>query len=91
MLIVTVFVSGNAFAAMISTERAMNPFARKKEIPAFTLANLAPPYLEHAYFEGHDLRPFQPDAPSFNLANAWWLAEASALVHATINTMTYKC
>ena len=51
-------------------------------IPAFTLADLAPPFLEHAYFEGHDLRPFQPDASSFNLANAWWLAEASTLAYA---------
>ena len=82
MLIVTVFVSGNAFAAMISTERAMNPYPRKKEIPAFTLANLAPPYLEHTYFEGQDLRPFQAHAASFDLANAWWLAEASALAYA---------
>jgi hypothetical protein len=42
MLILTVLVSGNAFAAMISTERAMNPYARKKEIPAFTLGQPGP-------------------------------------------------
>jgi hypothetical protein len=60
----------------------MNPYPRKKEIPSFTLANLAPPYLEHTYFEGHDLRPFQADAESFDLANAWWLAEASTLAYA---------
>ena len=82
MPIVAIFVCGNAFGAMISTERAMNPHPRKKELPAFTLANLAPPYLEHAYFEGHDIRPFQADATSFNLINAWWLAEASTLAYA---------
>jgi len=80
--IVAIFVCSNAFGAMISTERAMNPHPRKKELPAFTLANLAPPYLEHAYFEGHDIRPFQADATSFNLINAWWLAEASTLAYA---------
>jgi hypothetical protein len=80
--IVWVLVYGNASGRMISTERAMNPHPRKKEIPVFTLANLAPPYIEHAYFEGHDLLPFQADAVSFNLANAWWLAEASTLAYA---------
>jgi len=82
MLIVTVLVSGNALGAMISTERSMNPYPRKKQVPTFTSANLAPPYLEHAYFEGHDIFPFQADAASFNLANAWWLAEASTLAYA---------
>ena len=82
VLVAAGLLCGSAFAAMISTERAMNPYARKKEIPAFTLADLAPPFLEYAYFEGHDLRPFQPDASSFNLANAWWLAEASTLAYA---------
>ena len=73
---------GKASGAMITTERSMNPYPRKKEIPVFTWANLAPPYLEHAYFEDHDLRPFQADAASFNPANAWWLAEASTLAYA---------
>jgi hypothetical protein len=77
-----VLVCGNASGSMISTERSMNPHPRKKEIPVFTLANLAPPYLEHAYFQGHDLLPFQADAASFSLANAWWLAEASTLAYA---------
>jgi hypothetical protein len=81
-MMVSVLVFGNASGAMISTERSMNPYPRKKEIPVFTWANLAPPYLEHAYFEGHDLRPFQAEAASFNLANAWWLAEASTLAYA---------
>jgi hypothetical protein len=67
---------------MITTERSMSSILRKKEVPVFTWANLAPPYLEHAYFEGHDIRPFQADAASFNLSNAWWLADASTLAYA---------
>jgi hypothetical protein len=82
MVIGAVSLLGNASGAMITTERSMNPYPRKKEIPVFTWANLAPPYLKHAYFDGHDLRPFQADAMSFNPANAWWLAEASTLAYA---------
>lgn len=73
---------GYLSGVMVTTERSMSPYPRKKEIPAFTSANLAPPYLEHPYFEGHDLYPFQVHAASFDLANAWWLAEASALAYA---------
>jgi len=82
VMIVSILILGDASGAMISTERSRNPIPRKKEIPVFTWANLAPPYLEYDYFEGHDLRPFQADAASFNLANAWWLAEASTLAYA---------
>lgn len=60
----------------------MNPYPKKKEIPVFTWANLAPPYLEHAYFGGRESHPFKADAASFNLTNAWWLAEASTLAYA---------
>ncbi len=73
---------GRASGAMITTERSMNPNLRKKEVPVFTWAKLAPPYLEHAYFEDHDLQPFKADAASFHSANAWWLAEASTLAYA---------
>jgi hypothetical protein len=82
LVIGAVTLLGRASGAMISTERSMNPNLRKKEIPVFTWANLAPPYLEHAYFEDHDLQPFQADAASFHSANAWWLAEASTLAYA---------
>ena len=60
----------------------MNPYPKKKEIPVFTWANLAPPYLDHAYFGGYESHPFKADAASFDLANAWWLAEASTLAYA---------
>lgn len=82
LVIGSVSLFDKASGAMITTERFMNSNLRKKEVPVFTWANLAPPYLEHAYFADHDLRPFQADAASFNQANAWWLAEASTLAYA---------
>lgn len=82
MLIGALWFPGHAPGAMVTTERSLNPYPRKKEIPAFTSANLAPPYLEHAYFEDHDWHPFQAHAAAFDLANAWWLAEASTLAYA---------
>jgi triacylglycerol lipase len=54
----------------------------KKEIPPITFKNLSPPYKEYAYFQHHALFPFQHQASSFSLINAWWLAEASTLVYA---------
>lgn len=57
------------------------PFG-KKELPVITLKNLSPPYLEYDYFKGSHSYPFQYEATSFNLINAWWLAEASTLVYA---------
>lgn len=82
LVIGAVTLLGRAPGAMITTERSMNPNLRKKEIPVFTWAKLAPPYIEHVYFEDHDLQPFQADAASFHSANAWWLAEASTLAYA---------
>jgi hypothetical protein len=81
LVIGAVSLFGRASGVMITTERSMSSILRKKEVPVFTWANLAPPYLEHAYFEGHDIRPFQADAASFNLSNAWWLADASTLAY----------
>ena len=46
------------------------------------VTSLPPPYPDYAYFEGHDLFPFDFQATAFNLSNAWWLAEASTLVYA---------
>jgi hypothetical protein len=80
VLMTALFVCGHSSGATTTTP--MNPHSRMKAIPTFTLANMSPPFLEHAYFEGHDIHPFQADAASFNLANAWWLAEASTLAYA---------
>jgi hypothetical protein len=54
----------------------------KKEIPAITFKNLSPPYKDYAYFQNHQFFPFEYEASSFSLANAWWLAESSTLVYA---------
>ena len=54
----------------------------KKEIPRITFKNLSPPYKDHDYFQGGQKYGFRFNATSFNLINAWWLAEASALVYA---------
>ena len=54
----------------------------KKEIPKITFKNLSPPYKDYDYFQGAQKDGFRFDATSFNLINAWWLAEASTLVYA---------
>ena len=54
----------------------------KKEVPRITFKNLTPPFKEYDYFEGHRDFPFQGQAASFSLLNAWWLAEISTLVYA---------
>jgi hypothetical protein len=54
----------------------------KKEIPEITFKNLSPPYKDFDYFQNRKLVPFEYEASSFSLPNAWWLAEASTLVYA---------
>ena len=54
----------------------------KKEIPKITFKNLSPPYKDYNYFQGSKKYVFQFNATSFNIINAWWLAEASTLVYA---------
>jgi triacylglycerol lipase len=48
-------------------------------IPAITLENIAPPYLNYPFFQGRELYPFRPDAANFDMVNAWWLVEATIL------------
>lgn len=57
------------------------PYGRK-EIPKITFKNLSPPYKDYDYFQGSETHGFQFNATSFNLINAWWLAEVSTLVYA---------
>lgn len=57
----------------------------KKEIPKITFENLAPPYKNYNYFRDVNKYGFQFNATSFNLTNAWWLAEVSTLVYASID------
>ncbi len=54
----------------------------KKEIPVITFKNLSPPFKDYDYFKGGENYPFQFEATSFSLINAWWLAEVSTLVYA---------
>ena len=54
----------------------------KKEIPKITFKNLSPPYEDYDYFLGSQAYDFQFNATSFNVINAWWLAEISTLVYA---------
>ena len=54
----------------------------KKEIPEITFKNLSPPYEDYDYFQGSEKYVFCFNATSFNLINAWWLAESSTLVYA---------
>jgi len=54
----------------------------KKEVPVITFKNLSPPYEDYDYFLGSQAYDFQFNATSFNLINAWWLAEISTLVYA---------
>ena len=81
-----IFIVGIIFG-VISTFRAQSdgqtitPPGTKK-IPKITLKNLSPPYLNYNYFRDAKTYGFQFDATSFNLINAWWLAEVSTLVYA---------
>ena len=80
-------LAGFALAAAFS---AMLPFSRgagllsfsPKSIPAITFENLSPPYTDYDYFQHGESVPFEYDAPTFSLVNAWWLAEVSTLVYA---------
>ena len=54
----------------------------KKEITEITLKNLSPPYKDYDYFRGSEKYPFRFNTTSFDVINAWWLAEASTLAYA---------
>jgi len=69
-----------AFLAQSEAQQISQP--GKKEIPEITFKNLSPPYMGYDYFQGGKKYVFQFNATSFNVINAWWLAEASTLVYA---------
>lgn len=54
----------------------------KRILPCLTWQNFAPPYYQYDYFYEHERYPFHPLSEEFDLANAWWLAEAATLVYA---------
>jgi len=72
-----------AFSAVLTLGWGAEPKPLcKKEIPEITFKNLSPPYKDFDYFQNRKLVPFEYEASSFSLPNAWWLAEASTLVYA---------
>jgi triacylglycerol lipase len=75
-----IFGSNCAFWSQVEAQNLSQPV--KKKIPKITLKNLSPPYLGYNYFQDVKKYGFQFNATSFNLINAWWLAEVSTLVYA---------
>jgi triacylglycerol lipase len=69
-----------AFRSQVEAQKLSQP--GKKKIPKITLKNLSPPYMDYNYFLDAKKYGFQFNASSFNLINAWWLAEVSTLVYA---------
>lgn len=72
-------------SVLLTMSQEMPPAAQqpvKKEVPLISFRNLSPPYMDYDYFQNVGRYPFQFKATSFNLINAWWLAEASTLVYA---------
>ncbi len=82
IIFIIVLLGGSIIATMAQDEPQAVPQPKKKEIPRITFKNLSPPYKDYDYLQGHQEYPFQVQATSFNLINAWWLAEASTLVYA---------
>jgi triacylglycerol lipase len=82
IIFIIVLQGDGIIAAMAQDEPQALPQSAKKEIPRITFKNLSPPFTDFDYFQGHQEYPFQVQATSFSLINAWWLAEASTLVYA---------
>jgi len=82
-IICIIVFSGSGFMAAKArdNQQSMPPLA-KREIPEITFKNLSPPYKDYDYFKNHEELGFQFNQASFNLVNAWWLAEVSTLVYA---------
>jgi triacylglycerol lipase len=51
-------------------------------IPELTWDTIAPPYLDHIYFQDCEAYPFRAAATGFDMVNAWWLIEAATLAYA---------
>ena len=85
-LIKIIFVAGIilgsnfTFWSQVEAQQLSQP--GKKKIPKITLKNLSPPFMGYNYFLNVKKYGFQFNATSFNLINAWWLAEVSTLVYA---------
>ncbi len=82
MVFIMVVLDANIIAAGAQDGPQTVPPPVKKEIPRITFQNLSPPYNDYDYLMGHQAFPFQVEATSFSLVNAWWLAEISTLAYA---------
>ena len=82
MMILIVFLMGSVITALSQDGVEVVTQPVKKEVPIISFQNLSPPYRDYDYFQNHQQYPFQFNATSFNLINAWWLSEASTLVYA---------
>ena len=85
LILVAVFLVGGTINAADWNPPGEVPTTLKKEIPEITWKNISPPFKDYEYFRDHAEYGFQPEATSFNLINAWWLAEASTLAYADEN------
>ncbi|PIE28975.1 hypothetical protein CSA57_10970 [candidate division KSB3 bacterium] len=54
----------------------------KRDLPKISWQNIAPPYYDYNYFYECERYPFNPYAESFDVVNAWWLAEIASLSYA---------
>ena len=85
LIFVAVFMAGSYTNVSAKDEPNMAPIQRQKPIPKITLKNISPPFIDHDYYRDYKEFAFDFNATSFNLINAWWLAEASTLVYADEN------
>ena len=82
VLFLSLLLGSRIFVAMAQDALQTVPKSAKKEIPRITFKNLSPPYKNYDYLQGYRVYPFEVEATSFSLINAWWLAEISTLVYA---------
>jgi len=81
LILVIMLISGCTTASVSQKEPQGQQRPATKEVPVITFKNLSPPFKDYDYFQNHQQYPFQFNATSFNLINAWWLAEVSTLVY----------
>jgi hypothetical protein len=82
IILIAGMILGSIGALLAQSEAQQVSRSERKEIPEITFKNLSPPYEDYDYFQDSKKYVFQFNATSFNVINAWWLAEASTLVYA---------
>ena len=59
-----------------------------KPLPPATIESVFPPNKNFVYYENRLAHPFQHEATTFQMVNAWWLAEAALLAYADVGFAT---